>query len=84
MYKLRQTWVPILPARKLYALDVRVNQIDPAWPVAPLPDREQNKTKAEPTSPGHIHVNPKFLQQKASRSAPTAEVNVYFMHLGRR
>ena len=48
MFKLRQTWSDVFPPKKLYALDVRVKSIDPAWPVtAPLP-----------TS---IHLNPAFL-----------------------
>ncbi|XP_067944816.1 pre-mRNA cleavage complex 2 protein Pcf11-like [Watersipora subatra] len=68
MFKLRQTWSDVLAARKLYALDVRVNQIDPAWPVAALPE-----TLKEPTSPGSIHVNPKFLTN-SKQSKPTASV----------
>lgn len=66
MFKLRQTWSDLLPARKLYALDVRVNQKDPAWPVTPL----AADTPAEPKSPSSIHVNPKFLQKTGSRSKP--------------
>ena len=50
MYKLRQTWVKVIPNPKLYALDVRVKQIDPAWPVT-----------AKPSDRGNIHVNPIFL-----------------------
>lgn len=58
MFKLRQTWNELLNARKLYALDVRVNQIDPAWPVAPAPEPRRET----PKSPTSIHVNPRFLQ----------------------
>ncbi|KAI9553963.1 hypothetical protein GHT06_019234 [Daphnia sinensis] len=51
MFKLRQTWSDVFPPKKLYALDVRVKSIDPAWPVtAPLP-----------TS---IHLNPAFLPKE--------------------
>ncbi|KZS15428.1 putative Pre-mRNA cleavage complex 2 protein Pcf11 [Daphnia magna] len=53
MFKLRQTWSDVFPPKKLYALDVRVKSIDPAWPVtAPLP-----------TS---IHLNPAFLPKSSS------------------
>ncbi|PSN35931.1 hypothetical protein C0J52_07162 [Blattella germanica] len=50
MFKLRQTWNEVFPAKKLYAVDVRVNSIDPAWPITAVP----------PT----IHVNPKFFRQQ--------------------
>ncbi|KAK9497364.1 hypothetical protein O3M35_004697 [Rhynocoris fuscipes] len=48
MFKLRLTWNDIFPQNKLLALDVRVNAIDPAWPIT--------------ARSGRIHVNPKFLQ----------------------
>jgi hypothetical protein len=53
MWKLRQTWNEVFPAKKLFALDVRVHNIDPAWPITPLPPSSVS-TKS-------IHVNPKFL-----------------------
>ncbi|XP_014281579.1 pre-mRNA cleavage complex 2 protein Pcf11 [Halyomorpha halys] len=49
MFKLRQTWNEVFPPKKLYALDARVNAIDPAWPITANPPH------------GRIHVNPKFL-----------------------
>ncbi|XP_033608498.1 uncharacterized protein LOC111867245 isoform X3 [Cryptotermes secundus] len=51
MFKLRQTWNEVFPPKKLYAVDVRVNAIDPAWPITAVP----------PT----IYVNPKFFRQQA-------------------
>ncbi|CAG2107846.1 unnamed protein product, partial [Medioppia subpectinata] len=37
LYKLRQTWSSIFPAKKLYAIDHRIHhKLDPAWPVIPL------------------------------------------------
>uniref|UniRef100_A0A8C6MD83 Pre-mRNA cleavage complex 2 protein Pcf11 n=1 Tax=Nothobranchius furzeri TaxID=105023 RepID=A0A8C6MD83_NOTFU len=62
LFKLRSTWDEVFPLKKLYALDVRVNSLDPAWPIKPLPS---------PTNA--IHVNPKFLKQEASspKAAPT-------------
>uniref|UniRef100_A0A8C8FPR8 Pre-mRNA cleavage complex 2 protein Pcf11 n=1 Tax=Oncorhynchus tshawytscha TaxID=74940 RepID=A0A8C8FPR8_ONCTS len=55
LFKLRSTWDEIFPLKKLYALDVRVNSHDPAWPIKALP----------PTVNASIHVNPKFLKHPA-------------------
>ncbi|XP_034033481.1 pre-mRNA cleavage complex 2 protein Pcf11 isoform X2 [Thalassophryne amazonica] len=52
LFKLRSTWDDVFPLKKLYALDIRVQSLDPAWPVRPLPP---------PVNA--IHVNPKFLKQ---------------------
>lgn len=49
MFALRQTWNDVFPQSKLYTLDVRVNQIDPHWPIV-----------AQKISPA-IHVNPNFF-----------------------
>jgi len=57
MYKLRSTWGEIFPATKLYALDARVQLLDPAWPISQLPQSAAKATKAS-----SIHVNPKFLK----------------------
>lgn len=53
MFKLRQTWYNVFPAKKLYLLDVRVHGVDPAWPIRPLPSNI--------SASGSIHVNPKFF-----------------------
>ncbi|XP_044254626.1 pre-mRNA cleavage complex 2 protein Pcf11 [Tribolium madens] len=50
MFKLRQTWNNVFPQMKLYAIDVQIRMLDPAWPVT-----------AQPTS-NSIHFNPKFLK----------------------
>ncbi|PWA24396.1 hypothetical protein CCH79_00011860 [Gambusia affinis] len=55
LFKLRSTWDDVFPLKKLYALDVRVNSLDPAWPIKPLP-HNFNSTSS-------IHVNPRFLKQ---------------------
>ncbi|XP_076321065.1 pcf11 cleavage and polyadenylation factor subunit isoform X2 [Tachypleus tridentatus] len=60
LFKLRQTWSDILPNKKLYAIDVRIKQLDPAWPITAQP---------EPS----IHVNPKFLENK--QKTPKEEQN---------
>lgn len=49
MFALRQTWNDVFPPPKLYTLDVKVNQIDPHWPIS-----------AQKISPA-IHVNPNFF-----------------------
>ncbi|MBN3285974.1 PCF11 protein, partial [Polyodon spathula] len=59
LFKLRSTWDDIFSLKKLYALDVRVNTIDPAWPIKPLPPNVNTSS---------IHVNPKFLNK------PTEEI----------
>ncbi|XP_029923941.1 pre-mRNA cleavage complex 2 protein Pcf11 [Myripristis murdjan] len=62
LFKLRSTWDDVFPLKKLYALDVRVNNLDPAWPIKPLP----------PTVNASIHVNPRFLKQSEEASSPRA------------
>ncbi|XP_053697844.1 uncharacterized protein LOC128744695 isoform X2 [Sabethes cyaneus] len=56
MFSLRQTWNDVFPQSKLYALDIKVNAIDPGWPIT-----AQLKSK----SPA-IHVNPMFLKNKVA------------------
>ncbi|NXC14070.1 PCF11 protein, partial [Corythaeola cristata] len=66
LFKLRSTWDDIFPLKKLYALDVRVNSLDPAWPIKPLPPNVNSSS---------IHVNPKFLNKSPEESpAPTSAV----------
>ncbi|XP_048217607.1 pre-mRNA cleavage complex 2 protein Pcf11 isoform X2 [Perognathus longimembris pacificus] len=67
LFKLRSTWDEIFPLKKLYALDVRVNSLDPAWPIKPLPPNVNTSS---------IHVNPKFLSKSPEEpSAPGAAVS---------
>lgn len=54
MYKLRQTWNEVFPQMKLYAIDVQISLLDPAWPVTAKPP------------PNSIHFNPKFLKNTVS------------------
>ncbi|KAL0879180.1 hypothetical protein ABMA27_002970 [Loxostege sticticalis] len=65
MFKLRETWHDVFPATKLYQLDVKVNLIDPAWPIQAQPQQS------------NIHVNPNFLKKNAPTTsgpvAPTEE-----------
>jgi pre-mRNA cleavage complex 2 protein Pcf11 len=53
MFNLRQTWNEVFPQTKLYALDVKVNVMDPNWPIT---------AKIVPKS---VHVNPNFLKNPA-------------------
>ncbi|XP_014312986.1 pre-mRNA cleavage complex 2 protein Pcf11-like [Myotis lucifugus] len=54
LFKLRSTWNEIFPLKELYALDVRVNSLDPAWPIRPLPPNG---------NPSSIHVTPTLLNK---------------------
>ncbi|XP_039447770.1 uncharacterized protein LOC120427014 isoform X1 [Culex pipiens pallens] len=54
MFSLRQTWNEVFPQSKLYALDIKINSIDPGWPIT---------AQLKPKSPA-IHVNPMFLKNK--------------------
>lgn len=53
MYALRQTWNDVFSQPKLYALDLKVNNIDRAWPIT---------AKVAPA----IHVNPNFLKTQVN------------------
>lgn len=55
MFKLRQTWNELFPQMKLYAIDVQISLLDPAWPVT-----------AKPSPNNSIHFNPKFLKTTVS------------------
>ncbi|XP_028136602.1 pre-mRNA cleavage complex 2 protein Pcf11 isoform X2 [Diabrotica virgifera virgifera] len=59
MFKLRQTWNEVFPQMKLYAIDVQISLLDPAWPVT-----------AKPPS-NSIHLNPRFLKNAPPSSTPT-------------
>lgn len=53
MFALRETWNDVFLQTKLYALDVKVNQIDQNWPIV---------AKVVTKNP-KIHVNPNFLKK---------------------
>lgn len=57
MYALRCTWNDVFPQNKLYTLDVKVNHIDPGWPITAKPSVQIGKSPA-------IHVNPNFFKNK--------------------
>nr|XP_021187068.2 pre-mRNA cleavage complex 2 protein Pcf11 isoform X1 [Helicoverpa armigera]XP_049697497.1 pre-mRNA cleavage complex 2 protein Pcf11 isoform X1 [Helicoverpa armigera] len=64
MFKLRETWHDVFPATKLYQLDVKVNLIDPAWPIQAQPQQS------------NIHVNPNFLKKSVGATTSTAAAPV--------
>ncbi|XP_033212729.1 uncharacterized protein LOC117170223 isoform X2 [Belonocnema kinseyi] len=69
MHKLRQTWFNVFPAQKLYVLDLKVNSIDPAWPIRPLPT----------SGTSSIHVNPRFFamsRHATAEAVPVAATNL--------
>ncbi|XP_078078009.1 pre-mRNA cleavage complex 2 protein Pcf11 isoform X1 [Mustelus asterias] len=70
LFKLRSTWDEMFQLTKLYALDVKVNKLDPAWPIKPLPPNVNSSS---------IHVNPKFLnrslEEPTTSSSTVAPVN---------
>ncbi|XP_050672811.1 pre-mRNA cleavage complex 2 protein Pcf11 isoform X1 [Leptidea sinapis] len=59
MFKLRETWHDVFPSTKLYQLDVKVNLIDPAWPIQAQPHQ------------ANIHVNPNFLKKAPAPTTST-------------
>uniref|UniRef100_A0A914XLI4 CID domain-containing protein n=1 Tax=Plectus sambesii TaxID=2011161 RepID=A0A914XLI4_9BILA len=77
LYKLRLTWGDVFPRSKLYAIDIKVNQIDPAWPVLNPQTNSSagSDSSAAATSSSHtaIHVNPRFLP--SSKPTPRSGVS---------
>lgn len=56
MFALRETWKDVFLPTKLYMIDVKVNQLDPNWPIV-----------AKVTKNPKIHVNPNFLKKVRSQ-----------------
>ncbi|XP_074650128.1 uncharacterized protein LOC141905215 isoform X2 [Tubulanus polymorphus] len=67
LFKLRQTWSEIFPQKKLYAIDIRVRAIDPAWPVMAKPP--------DPSGTPSIHVNPKFIKKQQEKTEPNVGIS---------
>uniref|UniRef100_A0A2M4A1N7 Putative mrna cleavage and polyadenylation factor i/ii complex subunit pcf11 n=1 Tax=Anopheles triannulatus TaxID=58253 RepID=A0A2M4A1N7_9DIPT len=60
MFGLRQTWNDVFPQSKLYALDIKINSIDPGWPIT---------AQLKPKGPPAIHINPNFLKGVPEQTA---------------
>lgn len=73
MFALRQTWNDVFTQPKLFALDLKVNGVDPAWPIT---------AKVAPA----IHVNPNFLktQTEKERQAKLLESQLALLELENR
>ncbi|ETN68373.1 hypothetical protein NECAME_05647 [Necator americanus] len=89
LYRLRQTWGDVFNRSKLYQLDIKVNEIDRAWPLTALKQggkppvitsAPSNPTSSLPIAPalkqihGKVHVNPKFIQNNGQNTASEATV----------
>ena len=72
MWKLRQTWNDVFPAKKLFSLDVRVQSIDPAWPITASPTS---------VSSGSIHVNPRFFSMVSVTNIKYDHIFLYVKYL---
>lgn len=63
---MRQTWNDILPKNILYGVDIKVNSIDPAWPItavvaAPVSNVAAVASTSAASSTNQIHINPRFM-----------------------
>ncbi|KAJ1349582.1 hypothetical protein KIN20_005173 [Parelaphostrongylus tenuis] len=84
LYRLRQTWGDIFNRSKLYQLDIKVNEVDRAWPLTALKQGAKPPVITNPASStastttvtlankpihGKVHVNPKFIQNNGQNTA---------------
>ncbi|NXD67501.1 PCF11 protein, partial [Eolophus roseicapillus] len=65
LFKLRSTWDDIFPLKKLYALDVRVNSLDPAWPIKALSPNMNTSS---------IRANLKAFKELEESATPTSAI----------
>lgn len=65
LYELRTTWNEVFAKSKLYGLDVKVQAIDPAWPLPVV--QPSSIGGAQPTASKHtIHINPNIIKVQMS------------------
>ncbi|KAJ8667668.1 hypothetical protein QAD02_009331 [Eretmocerus hayati] len=77
MWKLRDTWNDVFSSRKLLALDIKVNQIDPAWPIPGLPPGVvPPKKKLPPPVVTTVQPPPIAKILPAVKAAPSSEVEM--------
>lgn len=57
LYELRHTWNEVFPKSRLYGLDVKIQSIDPAWPLA-----TGSSTTPQAVSKPNIHINPNIIK----------------------
>lgn len=65
LFALRQTWTDVFPVTKLCALDIKVNGMDPGWPIL---------AKVSGTKSPAIHVNPNFFKPKETVTPATNDM----------
>lgn len=65
MFSLRQTWNDVFPPQKLYTLDIKVNRMDPGWPITQKVPATNNLVPVTGRTPA-IHVNPNFFKTKVN------------------
>ncbi|KAK8723487.1 hypothetical protein OTU49_011736 [Cherax quadricarinatus] len=63
LYELRHTWNEVFPKSRLYGLDVKVQSLDPAWP---LPTGLAITSQS--TSKPNIHINPNIIKSRQAKS----------------
>jgi len=57
LFRLRGTWSDVFSPEKMLALDRRIKEIDPAWPITAAP------VAGAPTETKAVHINPKFISK---------------------
>ncbi|KAG0706570.1 Pre-mRNA cleavage complex 2 protein Pcf11 [Chionoecetes opilio] len=63
LYELRTTWSEVFPKSRLYGLDVKVQAIDPAWPLPMAGGGGPSLGGTTPTaSKPNIHINPNIIK----------------------
>ena len=80
MYKMRVTWSEVFSPDVLFALDTKVRQYDPRWPI--VPPKKSGSSSANPVvNPGavgrNIHINPAIIGRSRP---PVAVVSLLIIH----
>ena len=90
LFKLRSTWNDIFPPEKLLALDRKIKEIDPKWPIDPHTESAVGKLKQKATNESQIvpntrgvHINPLFISSGATRLTDQANHNMRSQQLAK-
>lgn len=71
LHKLRLTWNAIFPLQKLHAIDERIHEMDPNWPIL---QKETTQQRQQPSSPSQNQSQPQPQPQQV-RSKPPPSSN---------